>query len=147
MQEWKEKAIELLMPGIFIIISILVILNSFSMSGTEGVFPRMVAILLLITSALVGASTIRNKEHYVSFEGLYPIKALIAFIALILYAAILKHIGYIIATILLGVFIMWFLGYRKPVRAVFYTCLAVACTFFIFKVLLNVPLPLIFLDF
>ena len=59
----------------------------------------------------------------------------------------LKKIGYIIDTFALCFFIIRSLGYKKTGVTLLCSALAVACVFFIFKVLLSVPLPMILLDF
>ena len=53
----------------------------------------------------------------------------------------------ICAAYLLCVFIIRSLGYKKIGITVLCATLAVCATFFVFKVLLSVPLPMIFLDF
>ena len=71
----------------------------------------------------------------------------ITLLALVIYVFLLKKIGYIIDTFILCFFVIRSLGYKKTGVTLLCSALAVACVFFIFKVLLSVPLPMILLDF
>ena len=71
----------------------------------------------------------------------------ITLLALVIYVFLLKKIGYIIDTFILCFFVIRSLGYKKTGVTLLCSALAVACVFFIFKVLLSVPLPMRLLDF
>jgi hypothetical protein len=64
-----------------------------------------------------------------------------------LYIALIKPLGYVLSTIGLGSSTMFMIGYKKPVKAIFISMIVVMLVFFVFKVLLDVPLPLRFLNF
>jgi putative tricarboxylic transport membrane protein len=142
----KQFIIETVMPVFFILLSIAVYIAGGSM-GSEGVFPRMVAGVMFLSSIYILFNTIRTKEVAANFKGLNVSKVVIAFAILIAYAVLLPIIGYAISTFCLCSFIMVALGYRNYRNVVLFTILTVAAVFFIFKVLLDVPLPMIFFDF
>lgn len=142
----KQLIIELVMPIVFALISIYIIVKAIPMEG-EGVFPIMSAGVLLICAAYLFFETLVKKEEVVKLEGVNLGKVGITLLALIVYVVLLKKIGYIIDTFLLCVFIIRSLGYKKIGITVLCAALAVCATFFVFKVLLSVPLPMIFLDF
>ena len=142
----KQLIIELAMPIVFALVSIYIIVKAIPMEG-EGVFPIMSAGVLLICAAYLFFETLVKKEEGVKLEGVNLGKVGITLLALIVYVVLLKKIGYIIDTFLLCVFIIRSLGYKKIGITVLCAALAVCATFFVFKVLLSVPLPMIFLDF
>ena len=142
----KQLIIELAMPIVFALISIYIIVKAIPMEG-EGVFPIMSAGVLLICAAYLFFETLVKKEEVVKLEGVNLGKVGITLLALIVYVLLIKKIGYIIDTFLLCVFIIRSLGYKKIGITVLRAALAVCATFFVFKVLLSVPLPMIFLDF
>ncbi len=142
----KQLMIELAMPIVFILIGLYVIVDARSM-GSEGTFPTMVAGLLMLCSIYLMGETLTKKKQVVKLDGVnFPMVGL-TLLALIVYVLLLKKIGYIIDTFILCAFIMRSLGYKKYGIIVVCSALAVLATFVIFKVLLAVPLPMIFLDF
>jgi hypothetical protein len=142
----KQLMIELAMPVVFILVAIYVIVKATSM-GSEGVFPIMAAGVLLLCSIYLFVETLIKKEVVVKLEGVNLPMVGLTLLALIIYVLLLKRIGYIIDTFILCVFIIRSLGYKKLGVTVLCAALAVAATFIIFKVLLSVPLPMVFLDF
>lgn len=142
----KQLLIELAMPVVFILAAIYIILKAISMKG-EGVFPIMSAGVLLICAVYLFFEVLVKKEVIVKLEGVNLVMVGITLLALVVYVVLLKKIGYIIDTFLLCVFIIRSLGYKKTGITVLCAVLAVAATFVVFKVVLSVPLPMIFLDF
>ena len=66
---------------------------------------------------------------------------------ILVYTILLPRIGYIIPTLLLCACIMLLLNYRKLPVIGLCSCIAVAVIFVLFKIILKVPLPMLFLDF
>ena len=127
----KQLIIELAMPIVFALVSVYVIVKAIPMES-EGVFPIMSAGVLLACAVYLFVETLIKQKAVVKLEGVNLPMVGLTILALVLYVVLLKRIGYLIDTFLLCAFIMRFL---------------VAGTFFVFKVLLSVPLPMIFLDF
>ncbi len=142
----KQLIIELAMPVFFILVSLYVIVTARSM-GEEGVFPIMSAAVLLISAVYIMMETLVKKKAVVKLEGVNFLMVGVTLLALIIYVLLLKKIGYVIDTFILCAFIMRALGYKKYPIIVICSLAAVLVTFFVFKVLLSVPLPMVFLDF
>lgn len=142
----KQLIIELAMPIVFILISIYVIVTARGM-GEEGVFPIMSAGLLLLCAVYLLAEILIKKKQVVKLEGVNLTMVGVTILTLIVYVLLLKKIGYIIDTLLLCAFIMRSLGYKKYGIIAICSVVTILAVFVIFKVLLAVPLPLIFLDF
>ena len=142
----KQLIIELAMPIVFALVSVYVIVKAIPMES-EGVFPIMSAGVLLACAVYLVVETLIKQKAVVKLEGVNLPMVGLTILALVLYVVLLKRIGYLIDTFLLCAFIMRFLGYKKLGVIGICSLAAVAGTFFVFKVLLSVPLPMIFLDF
>ena len=142
----KQLIIELAMPIVFALVSVYVIVKAIPMES-EGVFPIMSAGVLLACAVYLFVETLIKQKAVVKLEGVNLPMVGLTIPALVLYVVLLKRIGYLIDTFLLCAFIMRFLGYKKLGVIGICSLAAVAGTFFVFKVLLSVPLPMIFLDF
>lgn len=142
----KQLIIELAMPIVFALVSVYVIVKAIPMES-EGVFPIMSAGVLLACAAYLFVETLIKQKAVVKLEGVNLPMVGLTILALVLYVVLLKRIGYLIDTFLLCAFIMRFLGYKRLGVIGICSLAAVAGTFFVFKVLLSVPLPMIFLDF
>ncbi len=142
----KQLMIELAMPAAFILMAIYVIAKAIPMEK-EGVFPIMSAGVLLLCAVYLLGETLVKRQVIVNLTGVNLPMVGLTLLALLIYVILLKKIGYVIDTFLLSAFIMRSLGYRKYGIIALCSVLAVAATFFIFKILLSVPLPMVFLDF
>ncbi len=142
----KQLIIELAMPIVFALVSVYVIVKAIPMES-EGVFPIMSAGVLLACAVYLFVETLIKQKAVVKLEGVNLPMVGLTILALVLYVVLLRRIGYLIDTFLLCAFIMRFLGYKKLGVIGICSLAAVAGTFFVFKVLLSVPLPMIFLDF
>ena len=142
----KQLIIELAMPIVFALVSVYVIVKAIPMES-EGVFPIMSAGVLLACAVYLFVETLIKQKAVVKLEGVNLPMVGLTILALVLYVVLLKRIGYLIDTFLLCAFIMRFLGYKKLGVIGICSLAAVAGTFFVFKVLLSVPLPMVFLDF
>lgn len=142
----KDYFIELIMPIIMVIISIWVIVASYSM-GSEGVFPRLIAYLLLIGVAVTVGEILIKKQKVVHFENLHVVRVVILLAISFAYIILMDWIGYCLDTFLLCAATMLLLGYRSWWKIGLSSLATVVLVFILFKVILNVPLPLLFLDF
>ncbi len=142
----KQLYIELAMPVVFILAAIYIIIKAIPMES-EGVFPIMSAGVLLICAVYLFMEVLVKREAIVKLEGVNLSMVGVTILALAAYVFLLKKIGYIIDTFLLCAFIIRSLGYKRFGIIALCSALAVAATFGVFKVILSVPLPMIFLDF
>ncbi len=142
----KQLYIELAMPVVFILAAIYIIIKAIPMES-EGVFPIMSAGVLLLCAVYLFMEVLVKREAIVKLEGVNLSMVGVTILALAAYVFLLKKIGYIIDTFLLCAFIICSLGYKRFGIIALCSALAVAATFGVFKVILSVPLPMIFLDF
>lgn len=140
----KQLMIELAMPIVFMLVAVYVIVKAIPM---ESVFPIMSAGVLLLCAVYLFVEILIKHQQVVKLEGVNLKMVGVTLLALAVYVFLLKKIGYIIDTFALCFFIIRSLGYKKTGVTLLCSALAVACVFFIFKVLLSVPLPMILLDF
>ena len=138
----KQLMIELAMPIVFMLVAVYVIVKAIPMES-EGVFPIMSAGVLLLCAVYLFVEILIKHQQVVKLEGVNLKMVGVTLLALAVYVFLLKKIGYIIDTFAL----IRSLGYKKTGVTLLCSALAVACVFFIFKVLLSVPLPMILLDF
>ncbi|GEM_PF-816595 len=143
----RKLITDLSMPFFFLILSVYILIESGNFSGQEGVFPRLIGIFMLIVSIFIFFTTLKQNESKVSFKkvNIGKVAELVAVLAL--YIALMKHIGYAVDTFLFCGYAMVTLGFKKYKRVALYSAVTTTIVFVIFKVLLHVPLPLLFLDF
>jgi hypothetical protein len=143
----RTRLINLSMPFFFLAFGAWIFLTSLSMGKTEGTFPRLVGIFTFIVALFQFYFDLMNRENKDKFKGSNLLKVAEAVAVISLYVFLLGKIGYIIDTALVAFYVMTSLGYRcfrisVPVAV----CFSLSA-FFLFKVLLGVPLPMIWLDF
>lgn len=116
-----------------------------------GFFPLLLAILFLIFSIILILKEIlskKSKEEFDKFSFKDPgiIRSLITLGALIVYIILLPYLGFIIDTIILLVFLMLLMKYKKYL-IIGVTSVGVSfAVFFIFEKLLNITLPMGFIE-
>jgi hypothetical protein len=135
------------MPVSFIIMSICIIIASYSYPGDEGIFPRLVGVFMLIVAVFLFSTTIIQKTSKVDFKNINGKKVIEVLGVMALYIALFRFIGYLIDTFLLCAYIMTTLGYKKYKLAALFSAAATIVVFAVFKVLLKVPLPLSVFNF
>jgi hypothetical protein len=143
----RIRLINLAMPFFFTIFGLWIFVTSLEMGKIEGTFPRLIGIFVFVVALFQFYFDFANKGNKDRFRESNLLKVAEGIAVISLYVYLLRKIGYIIDTSLVSSYVMTTLGYRKfhislPV-AVFFSLGA----FFIFKVLLGVPLPMIWLDF
>ena len=135
------------MPVFFVIFSIWIIVTAYQMGSAEGTFPLMVGGFQLIVALFQLYFDLTKSEHVNKFKNSNVWKVIEAVAVMSLYVFMLKKIGYVIDTTVLAIYTMVTLGYRRW-GVVFISAVSItAVVFFVFKVLLNVPLPMLFFEF
>jgi len=143
----KDILLEISMPLVMAALAGFVLIQSESIRpDSAAIFPRMCAILMLIGVAITVIQILVKKEKTVNLEGRRVDKALLLLLMLVVYVILLPRIGYIIPTILLCACVMLALNYRKLTTIALCSCAAVAIMFVVFKIILKVPLPMLFLE-
>lgn len=143
----KDWLLELSMPAVMAALGIYVLKAADSIKPkSAGTFPRMCAIFLLIGVAVTVIQIIVSKKKTVHFENLQWWKALLLLAMVLAYTLLLPAVGYLIPTIVLCASIMVLLRYRNWKVICIVSVIAVAVIFVLFKVVLKVPLPMLFLN-
>ncbi|MFA6505723.1 MAG: tripartite tricarboxylate transporter TctB family protein [Treponemataceae bacterium] len=144
--EFKKILVDLSMPVFFIGLSIWLLIESASLNGEEGMFPTLIGGFMLIVAVFILFTTLKQKNSKVNFKNINKRKVVEVIVALILYVALFKLVGYIIDTFLLCSYVIITLGYKRYKLAALYAAGTTIVVFAIFKLLLGVPLP-VFLAF
>jgi len=145
MDKMKNKLVSLLCPSAFLIFGIYIIIESAKFKSTDGIFPTMTAVLLIAVSLIQFAKDLLTKEHKDRFAGTNFLQVLEYVAALLLYAFLFKKIGYIFDTLWLTAYTMFALRYRNWKGLLLISAGITAGLYLIFRVLLKVPLPTLWL--
>ncbi len=140
----KNKTINLFIPIILFIISIYVIITSRSY-GSEGQFPLLIGAGLLISSGALIIRIIFKNDLEVNFSESNLIGVGITILTLLAYIFLFDKIGYFISTVLLGTIVIRILGYKNIFKNIVIVIIATTLSFCVFKILLKVPLPTMFI--
>jgi len=145
--EKKKLLIDLSMPIAFIALSLWMIIESATFTGEEGGFLTLIGYFMLIVALFILLTTLKQKESKVNFKNINKRKVIEVLVALALYVAMFKLIGYVLSTFLLCAFVITTLGYKNHKLTAFTSAGVTLVVFVLFKIVLGVPLPLLFLDF
>lgn len=145
--EKKKILIDLSMPIVFIAISLWMIIESATFTGEEGGFPTLIGYFMLIVALFILFTTLMQKESKVNFKNINKRKVIVVFIALVLYVALFKLIGYVLSTFFLCAYVITTLGYKNYKLTMLISVGVTLVVFVLFKIVLGVPLPLLLLDF
>lgn len=143
----KNKRVEIATPVFFIALSIYIFIVALTLPDVEGVFPMMIAVCMLASSVVILVKLLRTTKCIIDLTKINVMNLVKITMALIIYAVIINRVGYIISTVLLGIYSTYALGLRDLKKIVIYPVAIVLVLFVSFKLLLNVPLPMAFLDF
>lgn len=124
--------------------------QTYNFPKEAALFPRIftitlgiLALILLIKSLIAVKSLKTGETEEVKKPQNYKSPAMIV-IGLVLYALLLKVLGYIITTFLLSAYVIYVLGYRDIKKMLLTSGIGVTLTYVVFKVILGVNLPEIF---
>lgn len=141
----KNKLISLLCPLFFLGFGIWIRISAASMSKRDRMFPTLVSALIIICAIIDFISEWRKIEHKDRFKGVNFVRLGACAAALFLYIFLLKKIGFYLDTLLLCIFIMRLLGYKRWPVLIASAIGIVTVVFGVFYGLLGVPLPTIIL--
>ena len=142
----RAKCITLLLPTFFVLFSSWIIVTANTMDYEERAFPLLIGTFQLAVSLCQFFVDIRGKVSD-SFTNSNVSKVIEAGIVMFLYVAVLRKIGYLLDTVLLAFYISVTLGHKKWHITLLSAVVITLATFFIFKICLRVPLPMIFFEF
>jgi hypothetical protein len=117
-------------------------LGSVREPGT-GFLPFGAGILLAILSLCSLFQNSRKQIHPKEplFKNTFWLKVILVFIALLVYAQLLPHGGYIMCTFLLMFFLFFIVEKQKIWKVAFYSLLTVGSTYYVFSKALNLQFP------
>ncbi|MEA4934362.1 MAG: tripartite tricarboxylate transporter TctB family protein [Lawsonibacter sp.] len=141
----KNKMIELLCPLLFLSFGIYIRISALSMSRRDATFPNLVAYIVIAVSIIQLVMDMRKSEHKARFKNVNFLKLAECIGAMLLYVVLLKKIGFLVDTFLLTSYTMYALEYRKYKVLFIAAAIITAVIFLVFRVLLHVPLPTIWL--
>ena len=137
--------VSLICPVAFLLFGIWLRFSTLSMSSRDATFPNLVAYVTIFCAIMQLIQDLKNNSHKARFTGVSFPRLIACTAGLFLYAFLLRTIGFPIGTFLLLMFIMWILGYRKYKVIVLASLAITAVVYGIFGILLNVPLPTVWL--
>jgi len=105
------------------------------------IIPAICLIVILINSvALIFQSLVLKKDKVVEFDWAKEKPAILLVALLCIYVALIIHIGFILASIIVFVITLFYCGERKPFIYIF-TIAAAVGIFFLFRSVFHVSLP------
>jgi len=125
-----------------IILSIIVFIESLKLPYIDAQFPKIISISLFIAAIVLMMSSIKMKAQEKKKKEHNYWRAGIVVAGLILYILILGWLGYLFSTGLLTAYVIFILGYHKRKQTIIIATVATVVFYLIFKLLLNVPLPM-----
>lgn len=141
----KYKKLEVGTNIFFILLGIMFLTASRD-TGKEGTFPAIVAIGMILSAAASLIMRWKATEDILDLSGMNLPRVALTAVLIAAYIFLMPYIGYVIASILLGVTVMLILGYKRVPIAIMVASIAAGACFCVFKLLLTVPLPTAFLD-
>lgn len=140
----KEKKTDILMPVFFLLLAIVIYGYCVTIPVEEAMFLMIVATVMFLCAGILLFLTFRNKKSEVSFENTEMKKVVITVVALMLYTLSLNIVGYIVDTVLLGSFIIWYLNPQKKAIPIMISIIVTVLVYIVFGILLRVPMPVPF---
>lgn len=136
-----HKKIEMSMPILFILLGIAAFAYAMTIPKEEGMFLKIIALIMIVTSAAILYFVLREQKNVVNMEGVDLKKVIVTVIVLCAYALVLEFAGYLAATFVLAVFTIRYLNYKKWAIILGFAIFVTLLTYGIFYGLLSVPLP------
>ncbi len=105
------------------------------------IIPTICLVIMLIFSiVLIIQSLVFKKKSYYEFDWSKEKPALILILILCVYVALIIYLGYILASAITFIIVLFFCGERK-IPVYIYTVVAAVLIYFLFKKVFNVSLP------
>jgi putative tricarboxylic transport membrane protein len=111
-----------------------------------GFYPFILGLLVLLLSALLLAQSLRGKRTNEDDRKIFPkgqeAKRIVALnLVMFIYTLLLGFLGYLFCTAALIALLVWFLGSDNWRKNILISLLTAAVSYFIFAVILEIPLP------
>lgn len=147
------KKINIITGFIFIALSIFIFVQSLNFQQTmiidnfigAAFFPRMIAVILLILSAILIISSILEKDGHDESSSIFKWETfklpLVGVAVLFIYIMLLDKLGFIIDTIILNIVLLTIFKYENKMLTLLLSCAITLVIFQVFQKMLMVPLP------
>lgn len=141
----RNKIASLLISTVFFILGIYFVVVGRTYRGEDKYFPMIIGGLLILTCIWMFLEDLFSKEDGIDLSKINFLAVGASIASMIAYVLLFRRIGYILSTILLGAGVILGLRFPKKIIAVLAPTIMVAIIFAIFKYILSVPLPTLFL--
>ena len=141
----KKKAADTALDVILLLIGVYMIVEGRTYRGNDKYFPVIVGSLMCGTSVWMLIEDLIHNKPSIDLKKINFLAVGVTIAALFIYYFLFETIGYILSTILLGVCVILGLRYNSVKGAILWPIGFVAIIFLLFKVLLKIPLPTLFL--
>ncbi len=141
----KNKYAEYIFSLVLMIIGAAVLIIGKDFRGNDKYFPSIIGAGMVITAIWMAWEDRKQDKACIDLTKINFAAVGITIVALAAYMALFRLIGYVLSTILLGISIILGLRYNSVKGAILWPTLMVLVVFVIFRILLKVPLPVLFL--
>ena len=141
----KNKYAEYIFSLVLMIIGAAVLIIGKDFRGNDKYFPSIIGAGMVITAIWMAWEDRKQDKACIDLTKINFAAVVITIVALAAYMALFRLIGYVLSTILLGISIILGLRYNSVKGAILWPTLMVLVVFVIFRILLKVPLPVLFL--
>ncbi|MCI9106402.1 MAG: tripartite tricarboxylate transporter TctB family protein [Lachnospiraceae bacterium] len=141
----KNKYAEYIFSLVLMIIGAAVLIIGKDFRGNDKYFPIIIGAGMVITAIWMAWEDRKQDKACIDLTKINFAAVGITIVALAAYMALFRLIGYVLSTILLGSSIILGLRYNNVKGAILWPTLMVLVVFVIFRILLKVPLPVLFL--
>lgn len=146
MQELKKNQFAVMLFDIVLLaIGLYMIIEGRTYRGNDKYFPIIVGALQTGTAIWMLIEDLISRKPCIDLKKINFLAVGVTIAALIIYYFLFETIGFILSTILLGVSVILGLRYNSIRGAILWPIGFVAIIYLIFKVLLKIPLPTLFL--
>lgn len=145
MKKDSNKIVEYVFAVAFMVIGLFAFLVGRTYRGNDKYFPMIVGVLTLLAAIWIFIEDIKSKESCFNLSKVNLLAVGVACIAMLIYYFLFQSVGYIISTFFLGVAVLAGMRFKNKLGTILYPALIVIILFVVFKVLLKIPLPTIFL--
>ena len=146
MQELKKNQLAVtLFDLVLLAIGLYMIIEGRTYRGNDKYFPIIVGALQTGTAIWMLIEDLISRKPCIDLKKINFLAVGVTIAALIIYYFLFETIGFILSTILLGVSIILGLRYNSIKGAILWPIGFVAIIYLLFKVLLKIPLPSLFL--
>lgn len=141
----KNKYAEYIFSLTLLLIGAVVLIIGKDFRGNDKYFPVIIGAGMVITAIWMAWEDKKQDTACIDLTKINFAAVGITIAALAVYMVLFRLIGYVFSTILLGTSIILGLRYNSVKGAILWPALMVLVVFVIFKILLKVPLPVLFL--